>query len=112
MDLHRDTDKISIAQYTALTFTGLFFSRYSLLVQPVNYALCSVNIALFGSSGWHLGRKINAVYISSARIVKLKVFVRNVTCMAVAMYKICSEICMTHVPQELEVQCCNVSVQY
>jgi hypothetical protein len=63
MDLHRDTDKISIAQYSALTFTGLFFSRYSLLVMPVNYALCSVNVALFGSSAWHLGRKINADYI-------------------------------------------------
>ena len=28
MDLDRPTDKISIAQYTALTATGLFFSRY------------------------------------------------------------------------------------
>jgi len=63
MDLHRPTDKISIAQYTALTFTGLFFSRYSLLVAPINYTLCSVNIALFGSSAWHLGRKINADFI-------------------------------------------------
>ncbi len=27
--------------------------------------LCSVNIALFGSSSWHLGRKINADYIAS-----------------------------------------------
>lgn len=63
MDLNRPTDKISIAQYTALTFTGLFFSRYSLLVAPINYTLCSVNIALFGSSAWHLGRKINADFI-------------------------------------------------
>jgi len=63
MDLHRPTEKISIAQYTALTMTGLFFSRYALLVQPINYTLCSVNIALFGSSAWHLGRKINADYI-------------------------------------------------
>lgn len=63
MDLHRPTDKISIAQYTALTLTGFFFSRYALLVKPINYVLCSVNIALFGSSAWHLGRKINADYI-------------------------------------------------
>lgn len=63
MDLHRDTDKISLAQYSALTATGFFFSRYSLLVKPVNYTLCSVNVALFGSSAWHLGRKINADYI-------------------------------------------------
>lgn len=63
MDLHRPTDKISIAQYSALTLTGFFFTRYALLVTPVNYTLCSVNLALFGSSGWHLGRKINADYI-------------------------------------------------
>ena len=63
LDLHRPTDKISLAQYTALTLTGFFFSRYSLLVIPINYTLCSVNIALFGSSAWHLGRKINADYL-------------------------------------------------
>jgi hypothetical protein len=62
-DLHRPTDQISLPQYTALTFTGLFFSRYALLVAPINYTLCSVNIALFGSSAWHLGRKIKADYI-------------------------------------------------
>lgn len=62
-DLERPTDKISIAQYTALTLTGFFFSRYALLVKPINYVLCSVNIALFGSSGWHLGRKIKADFI-------------------------------------------------
>eukprot|EP00571_Detonula_confervacea_P012190 CAMPEP_0172298742 /NCGR_PEP_ID=MMETSP1058-20130122/1257_1 /TAXON_ID=83371 /ORGANISM="Detonula confervacea, Strain CCMP 353" /LENGTH=311 /DNA_ID=CAMNT_0013008031 /DNA_START=17 /DNA_END=952 /DNA_ORIENTATION=+ len=64
MELDRPTDKISLAQYTALTFTGFFFSRYALLVAPINYTLCSVNIALFGSSGWHLGRKIKADYLS------------------------------------------------
>jgi len=63
MDLERPTEKISIAQYTALTLTGFFFSRYALLVKPINYVLCSVNIALFGSSGWHLGRKIKADFI-------------------------------------------------
>ena len=35
----RPTEKISLAQYTALTATGLFFSRYALLVAPVNYVL-------------------------------------------------------------------------
>jgi hypothetical protein len=62
-DLQRPTDKISLPQYSALTLTGFFFSRYALLVSPVNYALCSVNIALFGSSAWHLGRKVNADYL-------------------------------------------------
>jgi hypothetical protein len=63
MDMDRPTDKISLPQYTALTLTGFFFTRYALLVTPVNYVLCSVNIALFGSSGYHLGRKIKADYI-------------------------------------------------
>lgn len=63
MDLDRPTDQVSLSQYTALTLTGLFFSRYALLVKPINYTLCSVNIALFGSSSYHLGRKINADYI-------------------------------------------------
>jgi hypothetical protein len=62
LDLDRPTDKISVAQYSALTLTGLFFSRYAMLVQPVNYMLCSVNVALFGSSAYHLGRKIKADY--------------------------------------------------
>ena len=61
-DLNRPTDKISLAQYTALTLTGAFFTRYALLVNPINYILCSVNIALFLSSGWHLGRKLIADY--------------------------------------------------
>lgn len=63
LELDRPTDKISLPQYMALTLTGFFFSRYSLLVTPVNYNLCGVNIALFGSSAWHLGRKINADYL-------------------------------------------------
>lgn len=63
LDLHRPTDKVSLPQYTALTLTGFFFSRYALLVTPINYTLCSVNLALFGSSAWHLGRKIKADYI-------------------------------------------------
>jgi hypothetical protein len=63
MDLQRPTDQISLPQYTALTLTGLFFSRYALLVTPINYTLCSVNVALFGSSAWHLSRKVNADYV-------------------------------------------------
>lgn len=50
-------------KYTALTLTGAFFSRYALLVTPINYTLCSVNIALFGSSAWHLGRKLKADFV-------------------------------------------------
>jgi len=63
LDLNRPTDKISLAQYTALTATGAIFSRYGLVVSPVNYMLCSVNIALFTSSGYMLWRKVNADYM-------------------------------------------------
>lgn len=63
LELDRPTDKISITQYSALTLTGFFFTRYALLVTPINYNLCLVNIALFGSSAWHLGRKVKADYL-------------------------------------------------
>jgi len=63
MDIDRPTDNISLAQYTALTCTGAIFSRYALAVTPVNYLLCSVNIALFASSAIILSRKVQADYI-------------------------------------------------
>jgi hypothetical protein len=37
------------------------------LVTPINYTLCSVNVALFGSSAWHLGRKLNADFIEEKK---------------------------------------------
>jgi hypothetical protein len=46
-----------------LTLTGALFSRYGLVVTPINYPLTSVNVLLFGSSAWHLGRKIKADYM-------------------------------------------------
>ena len=61
--LDRPTDKISLTQYAALTLTGAIFSRYGLVVTPINYPLTSVNILLFASSAWHLGRKIKADYL-------------------------------------------------
>lgn len=64
MNFDIPTDKVSLPQYTALTLTGAFFSRYALLVTPINYTLCSVNIALFGSSAYHLSRKIYADFIA------------------------------------------------
>lgn len=65
LELDRPTEKISLAQYSALTLTGLFFSRYSLLIVPINYNLSAVNVALFVSSAWHLGRKIKADFIDT-----------------------------------------------
>merc|ERR1740121_1680532 len=62
-DLHRPTDKISLTQYAALTLTGFIFTFYGLYVTPINYPLTMVNILLFCSSAWHLGRKINADFL-------------------------------------------------
>lgn len=64
VDYNRPTDKISISQYSSLTLCGGIHAWYALLVTPVNYMLCSVNVALLLSSGWHLGRKIQADYIN------------------------------------------------
>ena len=33
-------------------------------MSPVNYPLFAVNVLLFGSSAWHLGRKVNADYLA------------------------------------------------
>jgi len=62
-DLHRPTDKISLTQYAALTLTGFIFSFYGLFVTPINYPLTMVNILLFCSSAWHLGRKVKADFL-------------------------------------------------
>ena len=45
-------------RYAALTLTGFIFSFYGLFVTPINYPLTLVNILLFASSAWHLGRKV------------------------------------------------------
>ena len=63
LELNRPTDKISLSQYSALTVTGALFSRYGLVVTPINYPLTCVNILLFASSFYHLSRKIKADYM-------------------------------------------------
>jgi len=62
VDLNKPVEKISVATSSALTLTGFFFMRYALLVTPINYVLCSVNVALFGSSAVHVARKVKADY--------------------------------------------------
>ena len=59
----RDCSSSASRQYSALTLTGAIFSRYGLVVTPINYPLTSVNVLLFASSAWHLGRKIKADYL-------------------------------------------------
>merc|ERR1712062_896554 len=50
MEFDRPVEKISVAQYSALTFTF-----YGLVVTPINYPLTGVNVLLFLSSIYHLG---------------------------------------------------------
>ncbi len=63
-DLQKPLEKISLPQYGALTLTGFIFSFYGMFVKPINYTLTFVNILLFFSSAWHLGRKMKGCYFS------------------------------------------------
>ena len=65
LNVDKPTDTISLAQTTALTATGLIWTRYSFVITPVNYNLAIVNIALGLSSSYHLLRKIRADYIDN-----------------------------------------------
>jgi hypothetical protein len=64
MNLEKPTDTISLAQTSALTATGVIWTRYSFVITPVNYNLAIVNAALGLSSGYHLFRKLRADYFS------------------------------------------------
>ena len=57
------TDLDTTPQRNDFDLTGAIFSKYGLCVDPVNYPLTGVNILLFSSSAWHLGRKIKAEYL-------------------------------------------------
>lgn len=63
MDLNRPVEKISLSQQTSLTLTGIIWSRYSMVIVPVNYNLMIVNLALAMSSGYHLSRKVQADFL-------------------------------------------------
>ncbi|CAD7962473.1 unnamed protein product [Amoebophrya sp. A25] len=56
-DYKRPTEMVSTAQQLALASTGLIWTRWSFVINPVNYNLAAVNIALAGSSVYHLMRK-------------------------------------------------------
>lgn len=62
-DYDRPVEKISTSMMSALFLTGVLFSRWSFVITPVNYNLFMVNIALAGSSGFHLYRKFSAEYM-------------------------------------------------
>ncbi|XP_030750669.1 mitochondrial pyruvate carrier 4-like [Sitophilus oryzae] len=43
-DLNRPADQISLGQSSSLAITGLIWSRYSVVIYPVNYQLLSANV--------------------------------------------------------------------
>ncbi|XP_034253362.1 mitochondrial pyruvate carrier 4-like [Thrips palmi] len=43
-DLKRPVESVSLPQSLALSVTGLIWSRYCLVITPINYNLCAVNV--------------------------------------------------------------------
>lgn len=64
-DLQRPPDKISYPQQTAITATGIIWSRYSTQIIPVNYNLLSVNAFMAATGLYQLTRKIRADYFEN-----------------------------------------------
>ena len=71
-DLNKPVEKISIAQFSALTLTGIIWTRYSFVINPINYNLALVNATLGLSSGWHLSRKLKSEYVDKHTKEELK----------------------------------------
>ncbi|KAL2911787.1 Mitochondrial pyruvate carrier 2 [Polyrhizophydium stewartii] len=55
-DLQRPAEKLSLTQTIALAATGIIWSRYSLVITPVNYNLFSVNIFVGATGCYQLYR--------------------------------------------------------
>ncbi|KAI9344801.1 putative mitochondrion protein [Zopfochytrium polystomum] len=64
-DINRPAESLSLQQSFALALTGLIWSRYSVVIVPVNYNLMSVNLFV-GATGffqlyriWDHRRRVN-----------------------------------------------------
>eukprot|EP00455_Lapot_gusevi_P048262 TRINITY_DN663_c0_g1_i4.p2 TRINITY_DN663_c0_g1~~TRINITY_DN663_c0_g1_i4.p2 ORF type:complete len:130 (+),score=30.92 TRINITY_DN663_c0_g1_i4:88-477(+) len=55
-DLKRPIENLSVPQNTALALTGLIWSRYALVISPVNYNLLSVNLFVAATGIYQLHR--------------------------------------------------------
>eukprot|EP00640_Fibrocapsa_japonica_P005388 CAMPEP_0113934280 /NCGR_PEP_ID=MMETSP1339-20121228/1622_1 /TAXON_ID=94617 /ORGANISM="Fibrocapsa japonica" /LENGTH=108 /DNA_ID=CAMNT_0000936013 /DNA_START=136 /DNA_END=462 /DNA_ORIENTATION=+ /assembly_acc=CAM_ASM_000762 len=60
-DLRRDPTAISTPQQVAVASTGIIWSRYSTVINPVNYNLLSVNLFMAVTGCYQLYRK--ATYV-------------------------------------------------
>eukprot|EP00301_Raphidiophrys_heterophryoidea_P021918 c6198_g1_i2.p1 GENE.c6198_g1_i2~~c6198_g1_i2.p1 ORF type:complete len:278 (+),score=45.19 c6198_g1_i2:1-834(+) len=59
IDYDKPVDRVSTPQQIALCATGFIWSRYSMVINPVNWNLFAVNITLAVTGTYHLARKIN-----------------------------------------------------
>ncbi|KAK9695591.1 Mitochondrial pyruvate carrier [Popillia japonica] len=57
--LSRHPSQISVSQSAALAATGLIWSRYSVVIIPVNYNLLSVNVFVALTQSYQLYRAID-----------------------------------------------------
>lgn len=58
LDYDRPVEQVSLFQQIALTATGFVWTRYALVISPINYNLCAVNAVLAITGSYHLARKI------------------------------------------------------
>lgn len=56
-DLRRPVEKVSTYQSSALAATGIIWSRYSMVIYPVNWNLFSVNMFVAFTGCYQLCRK-------------------------------------------------------
>ncbi|KAK9825667.1 hypothetical protein WJX81_008537 [Elliptochloris bilobata] len=61
-DFWRPADRISYPQQTAVTATGLIWSRFSTQITPVNYNLLTVNAFMAVTGIYQLSRKLRLDY--------------------------------------------------
>jgi hypothetical protein len=58
VDYKRPVDNLSVGQQAALALTGAIWTRYAMVITPVNYNLAIVNVALCITGVYQLARKL------------------------------------------------------
>ncbi|CAH8275731.1 unnamed protein product [Arabidopsis lyrata] len=65
-DFAKPPEKLSYPQQIAVTCTGVIWSRYSMVINPKNWNLFSVNVAMAGTGIYQLARKIKHDFATEA----------------------------------------------
>ncbi|KAK2195931.1 Mitochondrial pyruvate carrier [Babesia duncani] len=65
-DINRPTDRMSLSQQFAVACTGLIWSRYSMVITPVNYNLLSVNFVMAITGIYQIGRIGHATWFKTS----------------------------------------------